>query len=31
MFDEISAGLSGISIERGFELIERFLDLRCSC
>ena len=30
-FDEVSAALSGISIEKGFELIERFLDLRCSC
>jgi 2,3-bisphosphoglycerate-independent phosphoglycerate mutase len=30
-FDEISAGLSGISIERGFELIERLFNLHCSC
>jgi len=30
-FDEVSAGLSGISIEHGFELIERFLNPRCSC
>ena len=30
-FDEVSAGLSGISIEKGFELIERFLNPRCSC
>ena len=30
-FDEVSAGQSGISIERGFELIERFLSPRCSC
>jgi len=29
-FDEVSAGLSGISIERGFELIERFLNPRDS-
>ena len=28
-FDEVSAGLSGISIEHGFELIERFLNPRC--
>ncbi len=27
-FDEVSAGLSGNSIENGFELIERFLDSR---
>jgi 2,3-bisphosphoglycerate-independent phosphoglycerate mutase len=25
-FDEVSAGLSGISVERGFELIEKFLN-----
>jgi 2,3-bisphosphoglycerate-independent phosphoglycerate mutase len=30
-FDEVSAGLSGISIEKGFELIKRFLNPRCSC
>jgi len=30
-FDEVSAGLSGISIEKGFELIERFLNPRCPC
>jgi 2,3-bisphosphoglycerate-independent phosphoglycerate mutase len=30
-FDEVSAGLSGISIEKGFELIERFLNPRWSC
>jgi len=30
-FDEVSAGQSGISIEKGFELIERFLSLSCSC
>ena len=30
-FDEVSAGQSGISIEKGFELIERFLETRCSC
>ena len=30
-FDEVSAGLSGISIEKGFELIVRFLNLHCSC
>jgi len=30
-FDEVSAGQSGISIEKGFELIERFLNPRCSC
>jgi len=30
-FDEASAGRSGISIEKGFELIERFLNPRCSC
>jgi len=30
-FDEVSAGQSGISIERGFELIERFLGPCCSC
>jgi len=30
-FDEVSAGQSGISIEKGFELIERFLSPSCSC
>jgi 2,3-bisphosphoglycerate-independent phosphoglycerate mutase len=30
-FDEASAGRSGISIEKGFELIERFLSPRGSC
>jgi len=30
-FDEVSAGLSGISVERGFELIERFLNPHCVC
>lgn len=30
-FDEVSAGKSGISIEKGFELIERFLNPCCSC
>ena len=30
-FDEVSAGLSGISVEKGFELIERFLNPRCAC
>ena len=30
-FDEVSAGQSGISIERGFELIERFLSPCCAC
>jgi 2,3-bisphosphoglycerate-independent phosphoglycerate mutase len=30
-FDEVSAGLSGIYIDKGFELIERFLNPRCSC
>jgi 2,3-bisphosphoglycerate-independent phosphoglycerate mutase len=30
-FDEVSAGLSGICFERGFELIERFLNSRASC
>jgi 2,3-bisphosphoglycerate-independent phosphoglycerate mutase len=30
-FDEVSAGQSGIFIEKGFELIERFLNPRCSC
>jgi 2,3-bisphosphoglycerate-independent phosphoglycerate mutase len=30
-FDEVSAGLSGISIEKGFELIERFLNPCSSC
>lgn len=29
-FDEVSAGLSGIYIDKGFELIERFLNPRCS-
>jgi 2,3-bisphosphoglycerate-independent phosphoglycerate mutase len=29
-FDEVSAGQTGIFIERGFELIERFLNPRCS-
>jgi 2,3-bisphosphoglycerate-independent phosphoglycerate mutase len=29
-FDEVSAGLSGISFKRGFELIERFLNSRAS-
>jgi 2,3-bisphosphoglycerate-independent phosphoglycerate mutase len=29
-FDEVSASLSGISIEKGFELIERFLNPCCS-
>jgi len=29
-FDEVSAGQSGIFIEKGFELIERFLNPRCS-
>jgi 2,3-bisphosphoglycerate-independent phosphoglycerate mutase len=29
-FDEVSAGRSGISIEKGFELVERFLNLSCS-
>jgi 2,3-bisphosphoglycerate-independent phosphoglycerate mutase len=29
-FDEVSAGQSGISIEKGFALIERFLNPRCS-
>jgi len=29
-FDEASAGRSGISIEKGFELIERFLNPRAS-
>jgi 2,3-bisphosphoglycerate-independent phosphoglycerate mutase len=30
-FDEVSAGQTGIFIEKGFELIERFLNPRCSC
>jgi 2,3-bisphosphoglycerate-independent phosphoglycerate mutase len=30
-FDEVSAGRSGISIEKGFELIERFFGPRASC
>ncbi len=30
-FDEVSAAQSGISIEKGFELIERFLNPRASC
>jgi 2,3-bisphosphoglycerate-independent phosphoglycerate mutase len=30
-FDEVSAGRSGISVEKGFELIERFLSPRASC
>jgi 2,3-bisphosphoglycerate-independent phosphoglycerate mutase len=30
-FDEVSAGRSGVFIEKGFELIERFLNPRCSC
>jgi len=30
-FDEVSAGLSGISFEKGFELIERFLKSCTSC
>ena len=30
-FDEVTAGQSGIFIEKGFELIERFLNPRCSC
>jgi 2,3-bisphosphoglycerate-independent phosphoglycerate mutase len=30
-FDEVSAGLSGISVEKGFELIERFLTPRDGC
>ena len=30
-FDEVSAGLSGISFEKGFELIERFLKSCASC
>ncbi len=30
-FDEVSAGESGILIERGFELIERLLSPCCSC
>jgi len=30
-FDEVCAGQSGIFIEKGFELIERFLNPCCSC
>jgi 2,3-bisphosphoglycerate-independent phosphoglycerate mutase len=30
-FDEVSAEQTGIFIERGFELIERFLTSSCSC
>ncbi len=30
-FDEVSAGHSGIFIQKGFELIQRFLDPCCSC
>ena len=30
-FDEVSAGRSGILIEKGFELVERFLNPCCSC
>jgi 2,3-bisphosphoglycerate-independent phosphoglycerate mutase len=30
-FDEVSAGRSGISIEKGFKLIERFFGPRASC
>jgi 2,3-bisphosphoglycerate-independent phosphoglycerate mutase len=30
-FDEVSAGRSGISIEKGFELIERFFGSRALC
>jgi 2,3-bisphosphoglycerate-independent phosphoglycerate mutase len=30
-FDEVSAGRSGISIEKGFELIERFFGPRARC
>ena len=30
-FDEVSARQSGIFIEKGFELIERFLGPHCSC
>jgi 2,3-bisphosphoglycerate-independent phosphoglycerate mutase len=30
-FDEVCADQSGIFIEKGFELIERFLNPRCSC
>jgi 2,3-bisphosphoglycerate-independent phosphoglycerate mutase len=30
-FDEVSAGRSGISVEKGFELIERFLSPCASC
>jgi 2,3-bisphosphoglycerate-independent phosphoglycerate mutase len=29
-FDEVSAGQSGISVEKGFELIERFLNPGCA-
>ena len=31
IFDEVSAGRSGILIEKGFELVERFLNPCCSC
>ncbi len=30
-FDEVCASQTGIFIEKGFELIERFLNPRCSC
>jgi 2,3-bisphosphoglycerate-independent phosphoglycerate mutase len=30
-FDEVSAGLSGMSVEKGFELIDRFLNPSCAC
>jgi 2,3-bisphosphoglycerate-independent phosphoglycerate mutase len=30
-FDEVSAGQTGISIEKGFELIERFFGPRALC
>jgi 2,3-bisphosphoglycerate-independent phosphoglycerate mutase len=30
-FDEVSAGKSGVRIDKGFELIERFLAPHCSC
>jgi 2,3-bisphosphoglycerate-independent phosphoglycerate mutase len=30
-FDEASAGLSGVFVEKGFELIERFLTPLCAC
>jgi 2,3-bisphosphoglycerate-independent phosphoglycerate mutase len=29
-FDEVSAGQSGIHVEKGFELIERFLNPGCA-